>query len=229
MLSWYVQVEVDCRGRRMRQGALVGYRGRNLLGENRIVRPASAAWLAPSEGSGLAAVWSAACDEAFRWPLVGHSEVIAQGGRRSVDETPNRGRAPAGQTAAKEPTPAPGRSPEKPKSPVKPVPPQVADAEPGQGYSVQLGALSSENAAQAVLDRQEVRVAASRAHAKPEVQRATVNGKVYYRAMLVGMSRRQATELCASHAAQRDCLVRSSPASTAQVATKLPQLRPSKK
>jgi hypothetical protein len=88
--SWTIPVEVDCGERRVRLGAMTGYRGRDLQSDPRIVREADTAWVNPTPSAPLGAVIRALCDRNFQRPLAGPFKVGAKG--RAAPKPPREGK-----------------------------------------------------------------------------------------------------------------------------------------
>jgi hypothetical protein len=88
--SWTIPVEVDCGERRVRLGAMTGYRSRDLRSEPRIVREADTAWVNPTPSAPLGAVIRALCDRGFQRPLAG---PLKDGGKaRPAHKPPREGK-----------------------------------------------------------------------------------------------------------------------------------------
>lgn len=66
--SWSIPAEVDCERRQVRLGAMTGFRSRDLRSDSRVLRPADAAFVAPTPTAPLGAVVRALCDRDFKRP-----------------------------------------------------------------------------------------------------------------------------------------------------------------
>lgn len=201
VLSWHMLVEVDCPGRKVRQGPTTGYVGRNLLGEGRQIRPGSEAWVAPPPGSQLENVWRAACEAGFQRPLAPpRSFSIAQATTPAAATTPPplalrpmlvsgvHSSAPAAATAPKAtpPTPTPRPNP----APALRVMAALTDAPaPRSALAVQLGAMATRAAAEALLTDLKARSVGAMQGLSTGVTPASVGGRTLYRALVTGFSR----------------------------------------
>jgi hypothetical protein len=167
VLSWHMLVEVDCPGRKLRQGPTTGYVGRNLLGEGRQIRPGSEAWVAPPPGAQLENVWRAACEAGFQRPLAPPRFFsIAQVATPTAAAAPKvAARAPLAMAAVSQ-APAP-----------------YSEA------AVQLGAMATRAAAEAVLADLKARFADAMHGLSTGVAPASVQGRTLYRALVTGFSR----------------------------------------
>lgn len=190
MLSWHVLVQVDCLGRKLRQGPTTGYVGRNLLGEARQIRPGSEAWVAPPPGAQLENVWRAACEPGFQRPLAPPPSFSIAEAATPAAATAPRAAPPAGRAMAAV-TPAP-------------VPHSAA--------AVQLGAMATRAAAEAVLVDLKARFVGAMQGLSTGVAPASVGGRTLYRALVTGFSRDvDATRFCVGlKASGVACFVRQS-------------------
>jgi len=212
-LSWHMLVEVDCPGRKVRQGPTTGYVGRNLLGEGRQIRPGSEAWVAPPPGSQLENVWRAACEADFQRPLAPpRSFSVAQAMTPVAASTPPplalrpmlvhgfRSSAPAAVTAPKAtaPTPPPLTTPVLNAAPLRAMA-AVAEAPARRSnLAVQLAAMATRAAAEAVLTDLKARSVGAMQGLTAGVTSTNVGGKTIYRALVTGFSRDvDASRFCA--------------------------------
>lgn len=182
VLSWHATVQVDCKTGKVRQGATTGYGARNLLFESRPIRPADLDWLTPVAGDALEAVRKATCERGFQGPL-------------SDAPVPTVERAPVARAAE---APAPTATP-KPVAP-KPPPPRAAAPAPApvatpaprpvkaSSVVAQLAAAGSDAEAQRVLVRAQSRFGEAMTNLQTRVEKATVGGKIYYRAVVFGFT-----------------------------------------
>jgi hypothetical protein len=208
-LSWHMLVEVDCPGRKVRQGPTTGYVGRNLLGEGRQIRPGSEAWVAPPPGSQLENVWRAACEADFQRPLAPpRSFSVAQATTPVAASTPPplalrpmlvsgvRSWAPAATTTPKAAAPRPNATP-----PLRAMAAVAAVAEaPAQrsNLAVQLAAMATRAAAEAVLTDLKARSVNAMQGLTTAVTPSSVGGRTIYRALVTGFSRDgDASRFCA--------------------------------
>jgi cell division septation protein DedD len=212
VLSWHMLVEVDCPGRKVRQGPTTGYEGRNLLGEGRQIRPGSEAWVAPPPGSQLENVLRAACDTGFQRPLAPPRSVsIAQATTPAAATTPPLAlrpmlvsgvhSSPTAATAA----PKAARPPPPPTAPRPSAAPTframaaVTDAPAlRSALAVQLAAMATRAAAEAVLTELKARSVGALQGLSTSVTPASVGGRTLYRALVSGFSRdADASRFCA--------------------------------
>jgi hypothetical protein len=179
VLSWHMLVEVDCPGHRLRQGPTTGYVGRNLLGAGRQIRPGSEAWVAPPAGAQLENVWRAGCEAGFQRPLAPpRSFSIVQAA------------TPAAATGPKAATPVPP-------SPARAMAAVTDAPAPHSAAAVQLGALATRAAAEAVLTDLKQRFAGAMHGLSTGVTPASVGGRTLYRALVTGFSRHaDASQFC---------------------------------
>lgn len=170
VLSWHMLVEVDCPGHKLRLGPTTGYVRRNLLGAGREIRPGSEAWVAPPVGAQLENVWRAACEAGFQRPLAPpRSFSIVQASTPAAANTPPEATvsAPGRAMAAVTVTEAPA---------------------PHSAAAVQLGALATRAAAEAVLTDLQGRFADAMRGLSTAVAPASVRGRTLYRALVTGFS-----------------------------------------
>ena len=211
VLSWHMLVEVDCPGHRLRQGPTTGYSGRNLLGEGREIRPGTEAWSEPPAGSPLENVWRAACEPTFQRPLAAPRSIsTAQAAPTPTPTPPAVTLRPmliqdihAAPAPAPPPLPTPQAKPA-PQAKPTPAPPQKtqpapvalrvmtlvsAPVTPRSSTAVQLGAMSTRAAAEAMLDGLRPRFAGAMHDLETSVTPATIGGKTIYRALITGFAR----------------------------------------
>lgn len=181
VLSWHATLQVDCKTGKVKQGATTGYAARNLLFESRTIRPGDADWRATAAGDSLDAVRKATCERGFQGPL-------------SDAPVPTVERMP-------EPPPAAAPAP-KPPSPKPAPPPAVAPAPRATGASTviaQLTAAGSDAEAQRVLVRVRSRFGESMTQLQTRVDKASIGGKTYYRAVVFGFAdKAAASAFCAA-------------------------------
>jgi hypothetical protein len=199
VLSWHMLVEVDCPGRKVRQGPTTGYVGRNLLGEGRQIRPGSEAWVPPPPGSQLENVWRAACEAGFQRPLAPpRSFSIAQAATPAVAATAtplalrpmlaNGTPSSAAVAVTKAATPTPPPRPNA--APVFRAMAAVTDGPaPRSALAVQLGAMATRAAAEALLTELKARSVGVMHGLSTDVRPASVGGRTLYRALVTGFSR----------------------------------------
>ena len=207
-LSWHMLVEVDCPGRKVRQGPTTGYVGRNLLGEGRQIRPGSEAWVAPPPGSQLENVWRAACEADFQRPLAPpRSFSVAQAMTPVAASTPPplalRPMLVSGvHYSAPAATTTPRAAPPQPRPNATPPPramAAVAEAPARRSnLAVQLAAMATRAAAEAVLTDLKARSVGAMQGLTAGVTSTNVGGKTIYRALVTGFSRDvDASRFCA--------------------------------
>jgi len=199
-LSWHVSLNADCEGHRVRMGETTGYAERNLLGERRMLRQAEQEWRPPEAGTALDNAWRAACDPAFRGPLVEAGAMpVAQADRTPLSKPPPPPAKPEPPPAAaavvntrsKPAPPPPQPSPPQPSSP-QPSPPQPPP-KAGGPFAAQIGAYSSEAAARAALAGLGARLAGR----GTRIESAQVDGKTWRRALVTGFpDRGEAGRFC---------------------------------
>ncbi|MFN3513558.1 MAG: SPOR domain-containing protein [Phenylobacterium sp.] len=193
VLSWHATVQVDCAAGRVRQGATTGYPVRNLLFEGRQIRDPDAGWIAPRPGDALDQVRRAACEPAFKSPLLDEAVLTPQ-----AVAPPPAAPAPAAVKAVPQPPPA-----------APPAPKAVPQAQAGR-FAVQVVAAGSPAEAEQVLKRLRTRLPEAMADRPTAVVQAVVNGKTYHRALVTGFAQRaEAAAFCtALKAANQACFVR---------------------
>lgn len=230
-LSWHMPIEIDCPRHKIREGQAVAYRGRNLLDQARVVHPPMKAWEEPPVGVGLESAWRAVCDPTFRWPLAQNPSIAVlpkTAAKPSAVVPPDAGLRPERKVEANKAaeTKARDRAASRPARPPKPAPPQPAGA-----ISVQVGAGSSQAAAEEILRRARAHVAGPAASLRPRVERATVGGKLYFRAILDGFADVAAARaFCVKvQASGGDCFVRPSGGQAPAARPAAGQPSPSKK
>jgi len=206
VLSWHMLVEVDCPGRKLRQGPTTGYVGRNLLGEGRQIRPGSAAWIAPPPGAQLENVWRAAGEAGFERPLAPpHSVSIAQAATPAAAVTPPLPLRPmlVGDARPWTPAAAPKAAAPVQKAPPPPLQALAAPAPaplramaavtqppaPHSAVAVQLGAMATLAAAEALLADIKGRFMGALPDLSTTVAPASGRGRTVYRALVTGFSR----------------------------------------
>ena len=193
-LSWHMVVEADCEGHRLRQGETTGYAGRNLLGDGRKIRPASDTWSQPPAGSQLENVWRAACEPDFQRPLSTPRKVAAA---RSVTPAPLRLRPLLIQDIHPPPT-APVAKVERPLPPVRTMAIGNDPETPRSTAAVQLGALATSAAAEAMLASLRTGYVGAMQGLSTRVAPASVGGRTVYRALVTGFTRAvDARQFCA--------------------------------
>jgi hypothetical protein len=163
-LSWHVSLNADCDTRRIRMGETTGYPERNLLGARQTLRGAEQAWRSPEPGTALENAWRAACEPAFRGPLMDAGRVEVARADPSTPQTP--------------PAPAPTPSAQEPARPAARPPAAASRA------AVQVGAYASEADARRALADLGPRLAGR----EPRVETAEVGGKIWRRALVTGFS-----------------------------------------
>jgi hypothetical protein len=165
-LSWHVSLNADCDTRRIRMGETTGYPERNLLGERQTLRGAEQAWRAPEPGTALENAWRAACEPAFRGPLM------------------DAGRVEVARTDPPTPKTPPTSAPTPPALAQEPARRAVRPAAAVSRAVVQVGAYASEAEARRALADLGPRLAGR----EPRVETAEVGGKVWRRALVTGFS-----------------------------------------
>jgi hypothetical protein len=99
-LSWSAMVELDCTSGRVRLGQTIGYAGRNLVGEAKVMRPADRDWITPSQGAPLEGAWRASCQPGFVRPLGGRGRTAVATGFAPPPVPLHAASAPAPAAAA---------------------------------------------------------------------------------------------------------------------------------
>ena len=202
-MSWHVSLYADCQNRRVRLGETTGYSERNLLGVRKVLRESETAWRAPEPGTALEHAWRAACDPEFTGPFRSPGVKLAQ-----IDAAPAEGVLVA---------PPPAESPKPAESPAPAVvamaaPPvkaatHVLPSSPGVGGpAVQLGAMTSDQAARNLLSGLSGRMQGHRTW----VEKADVAGRTWHRALAGGFADfAEAARFCGNlNAAGVPCFVR---------------------
>lgn len=184
-LSWRVSIDADCEGHKVRLDETIGFEERNLRGGRRELRATEAAWRTPDPGTALEEAWRVACQPDFRGPFQTGAVKVAQ-----TEAPVGTGKAPSGAPPALARTAA-----------TKP-----ATAKRGGGVVVQVGASSSEKAAQDLLRDLRGRIGGREAW----VETAEVGGRVWRRAVIGGFADgAEAARFCAGLKAEgRGCFVR---------------------
>lgn len=135
ILSWRMQVEIDCERRAVRLGDMTGFPGRDLKTAPRVVRPGDTQWVQPTAGAPLGAVMRALCDRDYKRPFVGGTKIAeapkAKPGPPPQVVTPKPPPAAAQpSTATAAPNPA-----AKPAKPVQPTTEKAAEKSPAEPKS----------------------------------------------------------------------------------------------
>lgn len=192
-LSWHVSLNADCDRRRVQLGETTGYRERNLLGERWMLRPAEPDWRTPEPGTPLESVWRAVCEPGFRRPLEVARLDTAQGPIPTAPREPPQVRSAPPDPASEPPPAEPARSVSQPRA-------------PASGASVQVLASPSEAAARAAL----ARLGPELDGRSGRVERAQVQGRTWYRAIITGFENRaEAGRFCETlRSAGQACFVR---------------------
>jgi hypothetical protein len=201
VLSWHMLVEVDCPGHKLRQGPTTGYAGRNLLGEGREIRPGTQAWSEPTPGSQLENVWRAACEPAFQRPLAAPRSISTAQVSLPAAVTLRPMLVQDVHAAAPVPAPAPlavrlAKPTPAPPQKAQPAPPITlramtlvsAPAMLRSTTAVQLGAMSTRAAAEAMIDGLRTRFAGAMRDLGTSVTPASVGGRTIYRALVTGFA-----------------------------------------
>jgi hypothetical protein len=193
VLSWHATVQVDCAGRKVRQGPTTGYAARNLLFEGRQLRAADTDWIQPAAGEPLDQVRRAVCETGFQSPLT---------------DTPPPPLLPPAEPA---PAPAPKTmAPAPPPTPPKAAPQLAPRAVSRAGVSAQIAAAGSEAEAERALADLRARLPGRMDGLETRIVKAVVGGKTYHRAIIHGFpDKGAAIAFCAAlQAAQQACFVR---------------------
>lgn len=179
ILSWHATVQVDCAGKRVRQGVTTGYAARNLLFDGKPVRAADTDWRTPASGEPLDQVRRAVCEPGFQPPLTS-SDTSALAVAPPTPAKP----APAVVPPAPKPkvVAAPSVAPAAAPAPKPATPAAIAKV------SAQVAAAGSEAEAARVLERIKARFAERMASLDTRIARAVVDGKTYYRALVLGFA-----------------------------------------
>ncbi len=201
MLSWHMVVEADCEGHRLRLGETTGYVGRNLLGEGRRIRPGSETWTAPPAGAQLESVWRAACEPDFQRPLVTTRALSApRAASPSLQLRPmliQDLRTPVTRSASK-PDPVVAPSPASAPPIVRMTAVVTPPDPPRAGATVQLGAMATRGAAEAMLAGLRTNLVGAMHGLSTRVSPAGVGGRTVYRALVTGFARSvDAQQFCA--------------------------------
>ena len=209
-MSWHVSLNADCQNRRVKLGETTGYSERNLLGVRRVLREAETVWRAPEPGTALEHAWRAACDPGFTGPFRSSSVKLAQ-----IDAAPTES-VPGPPPPAESPKPAERATPAVVARAAPPVKapqvkalPRVLPASPGVGgLSVQLGAMTTDQAARNLLKGLSGRMQGRRTW----VEKADVAGRTWHRALAGGFADfAEASRFCGNlNAAGVSCFVRTS-------------------
>jgi len=204
-MSWHVSLNADCQNRRVKLGETTGYSERNLLGVRKMLREVETVWRAPEPGTALEHAWRAACDPGFTGPFRSSSVKLAQ-----VDAAPTEG-VPGPPPPAESPQPAESPTPVVVARAAPPVTvmPRVLPASPrAGGPSVQLGAMTTDQAARNLLNGLSGRMQGRRTW----VEKADVGGRTWHRALAGGFADfAEASRFCGNlNAAGVSCFVRKS-------------------
>ncbi len=202
-MSWHVSLNADCQNRRIRLGETTGYSERNLLGVRKVLREAETVWRAPEPGTALEHAWRAACDPEFTGPFRSSSVKLAQ-----IDAPPTES-APAPPPPAESPKPAESPTPAvvaRVAPPVKALPRELPASSSAGGASVQLGAMTTDQAARNLLNSLSSRMQGRRTW----VEKADVGGRTWHRALAGGFADfAEAARFCGNlNAAGVPCFVR---------------------
>ena len=182
VLSWHMQVEADCAGRKLRQGPTMGYAGRNLLGEGRQIRPGTEAWSTPPPGAQLESIWRAACEADFQRPLAApRSLSTAQAAAPAAATTPP---LPLRPMLVQDARPWTSATP-----PTRAMAAVTEAPAPQSKAAVQLGAMATPAAAEALLTDLKTRFVGAMHGLSTRVTPARVGDRTLYRALVTGFSR----------------------------------------
>jgi hypothetical protein len=205
VLSWHVSVNADCARRKVKLGETTGYPERNLLGGGRAIRAAEADWRTPQPRTALDNVWRVACDKTFRRPFQEDAPAkAAEAARPPASPAEPKPAAPKAAPPKPQPKPEP-----KPAAPAAVAPKPAPPARPRAGRSgavVQISASDSEAAAHADI----ARIFEKLGGRGTRVEKATVKGRVVYRAVITGFdSTSEAARFCETlKAGGQNCFAR---------------------